>query len=91
MNQTALLEKITVITGRVLQERGISRTVDPYSPLNENGLGLDSMSRLSLLTELEQELNIEFPEEYWGSRTFENISAIVNYIMENKLLGAGDE
>lgn len=82
MDKAELQAKIFSITERVLKECGITRAIDRNIPLNENGLGLDSISRLTLLSELESELNVEFSEEYWGSKTFQSISDIENYIIE---------
>ena len=85
MERVELQDKIVSITERVLKDCGIMRDLDKNIPLNENGLGLDSISRLTLLSEIEKELNIEFSEEYWGSKTFESISDIEKYIVENCL------
>lgn len=72
------------VAEKVLTERGIADAPNLDKPLTEVGIGLDSIGRLSLLTEIEEKTDIEFPEEYWGSKTFENLSKIVHFINDQK-------
>jgi len=48
-----------------------------HVPLDEKGLGLDSISRLNLLIELEKEFAIEFPIDCWNSNVFENSNDVI--------------
>jgi acyl carrier protein len=75
-------KRILKIADRVLRERGISRKPSSEESLAEDGIGLDSIGRLVLLAEIEKEMQIELPEEYWGSRTFENLEEIVQFILQ---------
>ncbi len=77
-------EDILKIAKRVLQERGITGNLDLMNPLNEEGLGLDSIGRLNLLAEIEKETRVELPEECWGSRTFDNLFSIIQFIYESR-------
>jgi acyl carrier protein len=80
MIDESIKQQLIDITYDVLKERGIDTTVDMETPLNEEGIGLDSISRLTLLGKLEGHFKIEFPEEYWGSKTFVNLEAIKTFI-----------
>jgi len=77
-----LSKRILEIVNRVLRERGISKKPNLEDSLAEDGIGLDSIGRLSLLAEIEKEMHIDFPEEYWGSRTFRNLEEIVQFIWQ---------
>lgn len=72
------------VTKHVLKKRGITHEIDIKNPLTQEGLGLDSIGRLTLLTEIERKFKINFPEDYWGSMTFESLSAIIQFIDEHQ-------
>lgn len=61
------------------------KNIDLDTPLGAEGLGLDSIGRLNLLSEIENTLCMEFPEEYWGGRMFLNLRGIYNFIMEREV------
>lgn len=75
-------QQLIAITQDVLKERGICTTFEMQDSLNEEGLGLDSISRLSLLAKVESHFEMEFPEEYWGSKTFTNLKAIEYFVSQ---------
>lgn len=61
------------VAGRVMRERGIHIVPDLDLPINEEGLGLDSMGRLELLQALEDASATGIPEKYWGGRKLQTL------------------
>lgn len=51
-----------------------------FLPLDERGFGLNSLDRLKLLFEIEKRMQVDFPEEYWGDKTFKNLAEIIDYL-----------
>jgi acyl carrier protein len=49
-------------------------------PLGEDGIGVDSMSFLKYLTELEKEFGIEIEDDFWDYKYIKKIGEIVDYI-----------
>lgn len=76
-------EKIIEITQQVLESRGLSSEINVSIPLSEEGLGLDSIGLLTLLSEIEKKMKLDFPEKFWGSTTFQNLTEIIEYIHQN--------
>lgn len=75
--------KLINITRSVLKARGVEvNQIDMQLPLSEEGIGLDSIGRLTLLGEIEKVFYTEFPEEYWGRSTFRNLQEIVDFLKE---------
>lgn len=48
--------------------------------LGTNGVGLDSLEFLKLLTYIEKEFSIQIEDDYWSQEILDNISKIANYI-----------
>ena len=68
------LEEVTEIVLRYLPTAPMGDTIDPDAPLT--GFGLDSMSSISLLFDLEETLEITFPETWLERDTFSTLRAI---------------
>jgi acyl carrier protein len=62
--------------------------ISDVEPLGEGGLGVDSMSFLKYLTELEKEFGIEIEDNYWDYKYMKTIGEIVDYI--DKCLQGGN-
>ncbi len=69
------------VAARVMRDQGIHHAPDLDIPLDEDGLGLDSMGRLELLHAIERELSVSIPEEYWGTKRFENLRHIARVVL----------
>jgi acyl carrier protein len=55
--------------------------------LGRDGVGLDSLEFLKLLTNIEKEFSIQIEDDYWSQEILNNISKIANYIrgrLQNK-------
>lgn len=48
--------------------------------LGDDGLGIDSMSFLKFLTEVEEEFNIEIEDNYWNYNKLNNMQKVVDYV-----------
>ena len=82
LNNDIIIELLD-ITNKVIKERGLEYKVNLNEleiPLSEEGVGLDSIGRISLLVEIEKRLDISFPDKYWGTKTFNSIKEIWEYI-----------
>ncbi|ARF53266.1 phosphopantetheine-binding protein [Streptomyces gilvosporeus] len=66
--------------GRLMPPGPISAPPDPDAPLAD--LGFDSLRTISLLTELEQALSVEFPADQITATTFHSIRTIVEAAAE---------
>ena len=48
--------------------------------LGEEGLGIDSLTFLKFLTELEKDFGIRIEDDYWEYKHMNTLSKIVNYV-----------
>lgn len=80
MSKIQLEDKFISSLKNVLEKRGLDKKITFSQPLNESGLGLDSMGRLDLLIEIEKEFEIEFPEICWGTNSFHTAGEILEYL-----------
>ncbi|MCW5715920.1 MAG: hypothetical protein KIT43_15520 [Bauldia sp.] len=71
-----LLRQVTAIAARLREQLGLTGAVRTDVPLDEEGLGLDSMGRLDLFTAVEQECGVTIPEKYWGPRRLRNLGEL---------------
>ena len=63
---------------RFLAERGVDRSVSADEPLGAEGLGLDSVGRLDLLSRIEKECGVRVPERYWGSKPLRSLAHLAD-------------
>lgn len=84
MSLNIIREQIIKIAKTVLLNRGIPQEPDLTTSLAEDGLGLDSLGRLKLLAEIEKEMKVDLPEEYWGGSNFKNLGEIINLVSQIK-------
>ena len=63
-----------------LAERGVEREISLDEPLGSEGLGLDSVGRLDLLSRIEAECGVRVPERYWGSKPLRSLSHLVDVV-----------
>ena len=71
-------ERILAVARAFLAERGVDRTVSADEPLGADGLGLDSVGRLDLLSRIEKECGVRVPEPYWGSRPLRSLAHLAD-------------
>lgn len=71
-----LLGQVTAIAARLREQLGLPGAVRTDVPLDEEGLGLDSMGRLDLYTAVEQECGVTIPEKYWGPRRLRSLDEL---------------
>jgi acyl carrier protein len=86
MDRGNLKERFIETITKVLKKRGLEREIKFEQPLDELGLGLDSMGRLELLIEIEKEFQLEFEEEDWGTNMFKTPNEILGYIRERYMI-----
>ncbi len=77
VSREALAEQVLNIAQGVMQERGIVADPSLEAPLNEEGLGLDSMGRLELLRAVERGFQVDIPEKYWGVAVLQDLQSLV--------------
>lgn len=68
-----------IIVTKIISKRK-SIEISNGQPLGTNGVGLDSLNFLKLLTCIEKEFSIQIEDDYWSQEVFNNISKIANYI-----------
>ncbi len=67
---------------KILEEQVILRSLTYNSdiiPLDESGIGLDSLCFLKLLSTIEKELNIKIDDDYWDYFMFKTLEDIIEY------------
>ncbi|MEW6609338.1 MAG: acyl carrier protein [bacterium] len=74
-----------IIATKIMNKRK-SIEISNDQPLSTNGVGLDSLDFLKLLTSIEKEFSIQIEDDYWSQEVLNNISKIANYI--RKRLGS---
>lgn len=59
--------------------------LDFNEPLGEEGVGIDSLNFLKLLTVLEKEFNMKIEDDYWDYNSLKTVNLITDYFhnMEN--------
>jgi len=58
--------------------------IDDSAPLFGEGLGLDSIDALELVLGVEQSFGVKIEDEASGTKAFQSINALVDYINEHK-------
>lgn len=68
-----------IILTKIMSKRKLIEISNDQS-LDTDGLGLDSLSFLKLLTCIEKEFSIQIEDDYWSQELLNNISKTANYI-----------
>lgn len=68
-----------IIATKIMSKRK-SIEISNNQPLGVNGVGLDSLEFLKLLTCIEKEFSIQIEDDYWSQEVLNSISKIANYI-----------
>jgi len=68
-----------IIGTKIISRRKLAEISNEQS-LGTNGIGLDSLEFLKLLTCIEKEFSIQIEDDYWSQEILNNISKIANYI-----------
>lgn len=79
-------ENLQIILIRNLKLIQDSSNFDPLKPLSK--MGLDSMSAVNLLLEIEETFKIQFPDEMLNSETFYNFTTLyktINILLNRSL------
>lgn len=84
MNKQIKNELITILVD-LLEEKHIEYDdINMFLPLSEEGIGLDSTSRLVFMGKIEEYFNIEISEVYWGNKSFNNLNEIYQILLLQK-------
>ena len=80
-NELKLRLKHLLIDGLRLQDLRPD-DIEDAAPIFVEGLGLDSVDALELVVLVEEEFNIQIPDEDVGKRAFASIDALTEYVSE---------
>ena len=80
-NELKLRLKHLLIDGLRLQDLRPD-DIEDAAPIFVEGLGLDSVDALELVVLVEEEFNIQIPDEDVGKRAFASIEALTEYVSE---------
>ena len=58
--------------------------IDTDAPLFGEGLGLDSIDALQLVVSMEKEYGVVVPDAATGSKVFQSVRSMAQYISENR-------
>lgn len=78
MIYSEILRQVQDILVRDFTSENINK-INVEIQLGDNGLGIDSLGFLNLLTKLEREFGINIADEYWNSNRLNTVGDIVNY------------
>lgn len=73
-------QQIIEIARQVATRRGLPRGPELDEPLDQQGLGMDSIGLLSLLAEVEKQLEVDLPEESWDGRSLRTVAQIATLV-----------
>lgn len=78
--------KLRNIVQTILENRGveINDEIDLNASLQEEGIGLGSIEILTLMSEIEKQFNVEIPEKFWGSHSFQNLNGIIDFLQQQE-------
>lgn len=83
-----IARKLRKIVQTILESRGVeinsNDEIDLNASLQEEGIGLGSIEILTLMGEIEKQFNVEIPEKFWGSHSFQNLNGIIDFLQEQK-------
>ncbi len=83
---TSLQEIITILKQILIEELGVDPQIihqaQPETPLVGNGIGLDSMETLTVLTGIENHFSLEIPDEDFTVELFQNLTTLASYIQK---------
>lgn len=77
-------EELLAVVEKVMREQGLEGEPKFDVPLDESGLGFDSMSRLDLLAAVEQGCRVAIPEKYWGGRQLKDLNDLMRVAVARK-------
>ena len=77
-DREALSAQVRELAAALLERRGLVREISFDDPLGAEGLGLDSVSQLELLADVEKHCGVIIPEPYWGSRPLRSLKHLVD-------------
>ncbi len=79
MNRDTIRDKlIHILENKVLQYPVPSLAED--EPLGEEGLGLDSLSFLKMLSEIEAGFGVSIDDEHWDYKMLNTVKKMVEYL-----------
>lgn len=79
-----------IILTKILSRRTLAG-ISENQPLGTNGVGLDSLEFLKLLTCIEKEFSIQIEDDYWSQELLNDISKIANYVRERLRASQGEK
>ena len=82
MMSDQVLEKVKRIVAEDLDVNLAYEEVDETAPLFEEGLGLDSVILVELISFIEKRFNIELGDEALNMETFKNLQSVAHVIRE---------
>jgi len=81
-------QKLRKIVQTILESRGVeinsNNEIDLNASLQEEGIGLGSIEILTLMSEIEKQFNVEIPEKFWGSHSFQNLNGIIDFLQQQE-------
>jgi acyl carrier protein len=83
MDQLRREIKELIISSLNLEGMSPDEIVDD-APLFQEGLGLDSIDALELAVAIERRYRVTIPDEAVGKKVFRSVSALADYVAENK-------
>ena len=75
-------DQVRKISDLVTKQRGFG--AGPGLEESLKNFGLDSITMLTLLTEIEKSMEIDIPEEYWTGAAFERLADIAELVTRLK-------
>lgn len=78
--KTAVLEKVMDIISTQLDVKIRRDAIQPSSILMEEGLGLDSIAIIELVTLVEEQFSIKFQEQDLSLDTFRTVSSLATFV-----------
>lgn len=79
-----LIEHLKYLIATALDVEIAIEDIDPDASLFEDGLGLDSIAIVELITLVEEKFEFEFEEDELGMESFENLRRLAE-VISNKL------
>lgn len=68
-----------IIVTKIMSKNKLTEILNDQ-PLGANGIALDSLEFLKLLTCIEKEFSIQIEDDYWSQEVLNSISKIANYV-----------
>lgn len=77
-------DQVRSIAERIMREQSLPGEVRLDVPLDEEGLGFDSMARLDLFAAIEKECKVSIPEKYWGGRKVKDLNDLMRVAVASR-------